>query len=184
MSMARSWWAESLLETMGAAHSRWVCILRLATCMAPVGLSTNASGVGRSDAQATVSATPTGCTSKMQPAACGRLDQRWSGVVNVVNNEPIQLADLINSSLQRQGLAALTWDGEACVGGNDAVSQTADFRDWATNSSTRRSAIRVMYWLTARCPDHHTTHASRTGFMLSSSSRAALQRCAAPRRSA
>ena len=40
------------------------------------------------------------------------LDGDWSGVVNVVNDEPIRLRDLVERSLQRQGLAPVRWLGQ------------------------------------------------------------------------
>ena len=40
------------------------------------------------------------------------LDGAWSGVVNVVNDEPIRLRDLVERSLQRQGLTPVRWLGE------------------------------------------------------------------------
>ena len=40
------------------------------------------------------------------------LDGAWVGVVNVVNDEPIQLRDLVGRSLQRQGLAPVRWLGQ------------------------------------------------------------------------
>ena len=40
------------------------------------------------------------------------LDGEWTGVVNVVNDEPIRLRDLVARSLSRQGLAPVRWLGE------------------------------------------------------------------------
>ena len=40
------------------------------------------------------------------------LDAEWAGVVNVVNDEPIRLRDLVGGSLQRQGLAPVRWLGQ------------------------------------------------------------------------
>ena len=40
------------------------------------------------------------------------LDGSWNGVVNVVNDEPIRLRDLVGRSLQRQGLDPVRWLGE------------------------------------------------------------------------
>ena len=40
------------------------------------------------------------------------LDGEWTGVVNVVNDEPIRLRDLVAKSLSRQGLAPVRWLGE------------------------------------------------------------------------
>ena len=40
------------------------------------------------------------------------LDGEWAGVVNVVNDEPIRLRDLVERSLQRQGLAPVQWLGQ------------------------------------------------------------------------
>ena len=39
------------------------------------------------------------------------LDGVWAGVVNVVNDAPIRLRDLVGRSLQRQGLAPVHWSG-------------------------------------------------------------------------
>ncbi|MGC6483430.1 MAG: NAD-dependent epimerase/dehydratase family protein [Synechococcus sp.] len=47
--------------------------------------------------------------------AAGALDAAleggWTGVVNVVNDEPIRLRDLVGRSLQRQGVAPVRWLG-------------------------------------------------------------------------
>ena len=40
------------------------------------------------------------------------LDAAWAGLVNVVNDEPIRLRDLVGRSLQRQGLAPVRWLGK------------------------------------------------------------------------
>ena len=40
------------------------------------------------------------------------LDGEWTGVVNVVDDKPIRLRDLVGRSLQRQGLAPVRWLGE------------------------------------------------------------------------
>ena len=40
------------------------------------------------------------------------LDAEWAGLVNVVNDEPIRLRDLVARSLQRQGLAPVRWLGK------------------------------------------------------------------------
>ena len=40
------------------------------------------------------------------------LDGEWTGVVNVVNDEPIRLRDLVDGSLSRQGLAPVRWLGQ------------------------------------------------------------------------
>ena len=40
------------------------------------------------------------------------LDAEWDGVVNVVNDEPIRLRDLVGRSLRRQGLATVRWLGQ------------------------------------------------------------------------
>lgn len=40
------------------------------------------------------------------------LDGEWTGVVNVVNDEPIRLRDLVAGSLSRQGLSPVRWLGE------------------------------------------------------------------------
>ena len=40
------------------------------------------------------------------------LDGDWTGVVNVVNDAPIRLRDLVGCSLQRQGLAPVRWLGQ------------------------------------------------------------------------
>ena len=47
------------------------------------------------------------------------LDAEWAGVVNVVNDEPIRLRDLVGRSLQRQGLAPMRWLGQDGSGSGD-----------------------------------------------------------------
>ena len=45
-------------------------------------------------------------------ALAAALDAEWAGLVNVVNDEPIRLRDLVGRSLQRQGLAPVHWLGQ------------------------------------------------------------------------
>ena len=53
------------------------------------------------------------------------LDAEWAGVVNVVNDEPIRLRDLVGRSLQRQGLAPVRWLGQDGSGsGGRRISNT------------------------------------------------------------
>ncbi|MDA0258365.1 MAG: oxidoreductase, partial [Cyanobacteria bacterium] len=40
------------------------------------------------------------------------IDGGWSGGVNVVNDEPIRIRDLVQQSLERQNLAPVRWSGE------------------------------------------------------------------------
>ena len=45
-------------------------------------------------------------------ALLAAIDGSWTGVVNVVNDEPIRLRDLVGRSLRRQGLATVRWLGQ------------------------------------------------------------------------
>ena len=44
-------------------------------------------------------------------ALLAAIDGGWTGVVNVVNDEPIRLRDLIHRSLSGQNLAPVHWSG-------------------------------------------------------------------------
>ena len=53
------------------------------------------------------------------------LDGAWAGVVNVVNDAPIRLRDLVGRSLQRQGLAPVRWlGGEETSSANRRIRNT------------------------------------------------------------
>ena len=45
-------------------------------------------------------------------AVLAAIDGGWSGVVNVVNDEPIRIRDLVQQSLERQNLDPVRWSGE------------------------------------------------------------------------
>ena len=45
-------------------------------------------------------------------AVIAAIDGGWSGVVNVVNDEPIRIRDLVQQSLERQNLDPVRWSGE------------------------------------------------------------------------
>jgi nucleoside-diphosphate-sugar epimerase len=42
-------------------------------------------------------------------AAIAALDSHWQGIVNVVDDAPVPLAELLNASLAQAGLAPITW---------------------------------------------------------------------------
>ena len=102
--------AEHQLLAM-AGQQRRVCILRLAALYGPqrhfeqrfarlAGSTQSGRGdrftnwVHRDDAAA---------------AAVAALDGHWSGIVNVVDDAPVPLAELLNASLAQAGLEPVTW---------------------------------------------------------------------------
>ena len=111
--------AEQLLQDAAAIPKKRVCILRLAALHGPGrDLDQRFRGLAgqkrAGDGQ--------GFTNWIHVAdAAGALlrsiEEGWSGVVNVVNDEPIRLADLVDGVLRRQGLAAIQWSGATQQGG-------------------------------------------------------------------
>jgi len=102
--------SEQLLSGIG---DRRVCILRLGALYGPgrdldrrlrglAGLERPGSGATYSNWLHVADAAG---------ALEAALDGAWDGVVNVVNDAPIQLRDLVGRSLQRQGLAPVRWIG-------------------------------------------------------------------------
>jgi nucleoside-diphosphate-sugar epimerase len=102
---------EQLLKGIG---NRRVCILRLGALYGPgrdlerrlrglAGLERPGSGATYSNWLHVADAAG---------ALEAALDAEWTGVVNVVNDEPIRLRDLVGRSLQRQGLAPVRWLGQ------------------------------------------------------------------------
>ena len=103
--------SEQLLSGIG---DRRVCILRLGALYGPgrdldrrlrglAGLERPGSGAAYSNWLHVADAAG---------ALEAALDGEWAGVVNVVNDEPIRLRDLVERSLQRQGLAPVQWLGQ------------------------------------------------------------------------
>ena len=109
--------AERQLLQMANAQRR-VCILRLAALYGPerefqerfarlAGSTQQASGerftnwVHRDDAAA---------------AALAALKGHWEGIINVVDDAPVLLADLLNASLRHAGLEPITWQQSANQG--------------------------------------------------------------------
>lgn len=102
--------SEQLLSGIG---DRRVCILRLGALYGPgrdldrrlrglAGLERPGSGATYSNWLHVADAAG---------ALEAALDGAWAGVVNVVNDAPIRLRDLVGRSLQRQGLAPVHWSG-------------------------------------------------------------------------
>ena len=100
--------SEQLLTSIG---DRRVCILRLGALYGPgrdldrrlrglAGLERPGSGGSYSNWLHVADAAG---------ALEAAVDGEWAGVVNVVNDEPILLRDLVERSLQRQGLAPVHW---------------------------------------------------------------------------
>ena len=103
--------SEQLLSDIA---DRQVCILRLGALYGPgrdldrrlrglAGLERPGSGVAYSNWLHVADAAG---------ALEAALDGEWAGVVNVVNDEPVRLRDLVERSLQRQGLAPVQWLGQ------------------------------------------------------------------------
>ncbi|WP_413441682.1 NAD-dependent epimerase/dehydratase family protein [Synechococcus sp. MIT S1220] len=106
---------EDLLQNLAETPSKQVCILRLAALHGPGrdldqrfrGLAgQNRAGDGQRFTNWVHVADAAG-------ALRASIEKGWSGVVNVVNDEPIRLADLVDGALRRQGLAPIRWGGEA-----------------------------------------------------------------------
>ena len=103
--------SEQLLSGIG---NRRVCILRLGALYGPgrdldrrlrglAGLERPGNGASYSNWLHVADAAG---------ALEAALEAEWAGLVNVVNDEPIQLRDLVERSLQRQGLAPVRWLGQ------------------------------------------------------------------------
>ncbi len=103
--------SEQLLSDIG---DRRVCILRLGALYGPgrdldrrlrglAGLERPGSGAAYSNWLHVADAAG---------ALEAALSAEWDGVVNVVNDEPIRLRDLVGRSLRRQGLATVRWLGQ------------------------------------------------------------------------
>ena len=103
--------SEQLLSGIG---NRRVCILRLGALYGPgrdldrrlrglAGLERPGNGASYSNWLHVADAAG---------ALEAALEAEWAGLVNVVNDAPIQLRDLVGQSLQRQGLAPVRWLGQ------------------------------------------------------------------------
>ena len=101
-------------QLLSGIHDRQVCILRLGALYGPgrdldrrlrglAGLERPGSGAAYSNWLHVADAAG---------ALEAALDAEWAGVVNVVNDEPIRLRDLVGRSLQCQGLAPVRWLGK------------------------------------------------------------------------
>ncbi|WP_369813465.1 NAD-dependent epimerase/dehydratase family protein [Synechococcus sp. MIT S9509] len=112
--------SERLLADMGDSKRR-VCILRLGALYGPgrdlddrlKGLAgSERTGDGRSFSNWVHVHDAAG-------ALIAAMDGGWNGVVNVVNDEPIRMRDLVDRSLKRQRLDPVHWSGgPAPVSGN------------------------------------------------------------------
>ena len=105
-----------LLETeqlLGSINDRTVCILRLGALHGPGrDLDERLKGLA---GQARQGDGNTFTNWVHVDDAAGALeaavDGQWSGVVNVVNDKPIRVRELVDQSLARQGLAPVQWTG-------------------------------------------------------------------------
>ncbi|GCE65845.1 oxidoreductase [cyanobiont of Ornithocercus magnificus] len=105
--------SERLLQSM-ASSSRRVCLLRLGALH---GLSRDlkrrfrslAGQKWNSDGQEYTNWIHVDDVAGVLTAA---IDGNWSGVVNVVDNTPISMSELLDSTLQQQGLEPIQWSKE------------------------------------------------------------------------
>lgn len=100
-------------QLLGAINDRTVCILRLGALHGPGrDLDERLKGLA---GQARQGEGNTFTNWVHVDDAAGALeaavDGQWSGVVNVVNDQPIRVRDLVEQSLARQGLATVQWTG-------------------------------------------------------------------------
>ena len=84
-------------QLLSGISDRRVCILRLGALYGPGSGAAYSNWLHVVDAAGALEAA---------------LDGEWAGVVNVVNDEPLRLRDLVGRSLQRQGLAPVRWLGQ------------------------------------------------------------------------
>ncbi|QNI56268.1 NAD-dependent epimerase/dehydratase [Synechococcus sp. BIOS-E4-1] len=112
--------SERLITEMGDSK-RQVCILRLAALYGP-GRELDDRLKGLAGKERTGDGSFFSNWVHVHDAAgalIAAMDGAWSGVVNVVNDEPIRMRDLVDRSLKRQQLDAVHWSGgPAPVSGN------------------------------------------------------------------
>jgi hypothetical protein len=48
--------------------------------------------------------------------------EKWSGVINVVNDQPIRIAELIDSTLSSEGLEPIRWGDDPKTASSDRSS--------------------------------------------------------------
>ena len=104
--------SERLLTGMGDSKRR-VCILRLAALHGP-GRELDDRLKGLAGRERTGDGRAFSNWVHVDDAAgalIAAMDGAWSGVVNVVNDEPIRLRDLVDRSLKRQQLEPVLWSG-------------------------------------------------------------------------
>ena len=104
--------SERLLIEMGDSKRR-VCILRLAALHGPGReLDDRLKGLaGRERAGDGRAFSNWVHVHDAAGALIAAMDGAWSGVVNVVNDEPIRMRDLVDRSLKRQQLEPVHWSG-------------------------------------------------------------------------
>ena len=104
--------SERLLTEMGESKRR-VCILRLAALHGP-GRELDDRLKGLAGSERTGDGRTYSNWVHVHDAAgalIAAMDGAWSGVVNVVNDEPIRMRDLVDLSLKRQQLEPVHWSG-------------------------------------------------------------------------
>ena len=107
--------AEALINAMAIPQRRRTCILRLAALHGPgrdldhrfdglAGLERSGDGQRHSNWVHVDDAAG---------ALHAAIHGGWSGVVNVVDDQPVRLADLLDNALRRNGLEPIRWTGGA-----------------------------------------------------------------------
>ena len=107
--------AEALIQSMATANQRRICILRLAALHGPgrdlkhrfdglAGLKRSGNGQRYTNWVHVIDA-----AGALQAAIHGG----WSGVVNVVDDQPVRLVDLLDNALRRNNLEPIHWTGGA-----------------------------------------------------------------------
>ena len=111
--------SERLLTEMGESKRR-VCILRLAALHGP-GRELDDRLKGLAGSERTGDGRTYSNWVHVHDAAgalIAAMDGAWSGIVNVVNDEPIRMRNLVDRSLERQQLEPVHWSGGPATSGN------------------------------------------------------------------
>ena len=100
-------------QLLGTIHDRTVCILRLGALHGPSRDLDERLKALAGQARHGHGNTFTNWVHVDDAAGAleAAVDGRWSGVVNVVNDKPIRVRELVDQSLARQGLAPVQWTG-------------------------------------------------------------------------
>jgi hypothetical protein len=88
--------------------------------------------------------------------------EKWSGVINVVNDQPIRIAELIDRTLSSEGLEPIRWgDDPKTASSGSSRSKYSSPRPGLRPKASKSDVLKRVYSRSTKCPGLKTTPSSK-----------------------